>query len=372
VWRYVSPYTAAGVLGPEQPVPSLGIPLPLLDSLYANYTFQAIHYPPGYAPQFPAVVTGRRTFYAGSEYETGLGSRASAIATDKVAYIPNGTNSAAIANVTSYVHGITGIMVELTGTHGTLTAADFTVKMSEQYVDVFNTPPSAWVPAPAFTLSTVNNTPGSGTTRYELVWANGVAPKNRYVEVIVKGNDALGGNNTNTGLAASDYFFFGNLVGESFNTFLADGYFAVEASDEVATRFNQGLATDLSFITNRYDFNRDLVVDSSDQIIARFNQNFLVAFSTTNPPAAPVGGDGSGAAVASALAGRSPVLANSESPRVVHVPGKDGKLLASRGETAAVPAEREPRVLTAGRRLAVAEELFDDDFLDQLFPPLRE
>jgi hypothetical protein len=250
----------------------------------------------------PTAVTGRRTFYAGSEYETGLGDRASAIATDKVAYIPTGSNSAGINNVTSYVHGITGIMVELTGAHGTLTAADFTVKMSEQYVDVFNTPPSAWQAAPAFTLSTVNNTPGSGTTRYELVWANGVAPKNRYIEVIVEGNDALGGNNTNTGLAASDTFFFGNLVGESFNTFLADGYFAVEASDEVATRFNQGSAVDLSFITNKYDYNRDLVVDSSDQIIARFNQNFLVAFSTTNPPAAPLGGDGSGAAVASALA----------------------------------------------------------------------
>jgi hypothetical protein len=257
-------------------------------------------------------------------------------------------------------------MVELTGAHGTLTAADFTVKMSEQYVDVFNTPPSAWQTAPAFTLSTVNNTPGSGATRYELVWANGVAPKNRYIEVIVEGNDALGGNNTNTGLAASDQFFFGNLVGESFNTFLADGYFAVEASDEVATRFNQGSAVDLSFITNRYDFNRDLVVDSSDQIIARFNQNFLVAFSTTNPPAAPLGGDGSGAAVASALAqtpGGSP--GGVSAPVAALLPEDEDNSVASAAVAAAVTVAEGPSA-AADDSSEVMFELVDDDLLDAL------
>ena len=45
VWRYVSPYTGGGTLGPTTPIPNLGLPPPLLDSLYANFAFQAIYYP---------------------------------------------------------------------------------------------------------------------------------------------------------------------------------------------------------------------------------------------------------------------------------------------------------------------------------------
>ena len=45
VWKYVSPYTAGGTLGPTTPIPSLGLPPPILSSLDANFTFQAIYYP---------------------------------------------------------------------------------------------------------------------------------------------------------------------------------------------------------------------------------------------------------------------------------------------------------------------------------------
>ena len=45
VWKYVSPYTGGGTLGPTTPIPSLGLPPPILSSLYANFTFQAIYYP---------------------------------------------------------------------------------------------------------------------------------------------------------------------------------------------------------------------------------------------------------------------------------------------------------------------------------------
>jgi hypothetical protein len=48
VWKYVSPYTAGGTLGPTTPIPSLGLPPPILSSLDANFTFQAIYYPVGY------------------------------------------------------------------------------------------------------------------------------------------------------------------------------------------------------------------------------------------------------------------------------------------------------------------------------------
>jgi len=48
VWRYVSPYANNGTLGPTTPIPNLGLSPPLLDSLYANFAFQAIEYPLDY------------------------------------------------------------------------------------------------------------------------------------------------------------------------------------------------------------------------------------------------------------------------------------------------------------------------------------
>ena len=41
VWRYVSPYTLAGELGSEEPIPSLGLPGPYFDTLLANFTSSA-------------------------------------------------------------------------------------------------------------------------------------------------------------------------------------------------------------------------------------------------------------------------------------------------------------------------------------------
>jgi hypothetical protein len=249
-------------------------------------------------------VTGRWLFYNNSVWDDpGFGfTNASAIAADKTAYIPNGANTSTFASMSSYTKGINGIMVELTGATGTLTAADFTIRISPQGLAA-NNAPSTWAAAPAFAVTRVADTPTSGTDRYELVWADG-AITNRYVYVVVEGNDALGGNNTNTGLAASDYFFFGSMIGDAG---APEFYPNVNATDQVQVRSNQGAVAPPTGVLNLYDFNRDALIDATDQIIARSNQGAMPWLSLSSPPSAPeaasaTAADDGGSEIASALA----------------------------------------------------------------------
>jgi subtilisin-like proprotein convertase family protein len=235
-------------------------------------------------PQSAAGVVSRLVFYNQSAFDgDDAGTSAAddaAIADDKVAYLGGGT--AGSANVTSYARGINGIMVDLDTTHGTLSAADFTFKMSGAGVAV-NNAPGTWAPAPAPLDVVVRAGEGEdGSDRVAIVWAAGTVV-DRWLQVVVEGNDAAGGFNTNTGLAASDVFYFGNKVGD---TFLAggEGFFGVDATDQVQVRLNQGVALSTA---NVFDFNRDALVDAIDQIIARSNQGYLIAINIADPPAEP-------------------------------------------------------------------------------------
>ncbi|MEX0676544.1 MAG: hypothetical protein WD063_05680, partial [Pirellulales bacterium] len=104
----------------------------------------------------------------------------------------------------------------------------------------------------------------------------------------------------NTGLAASNIFFFGNRIGDDFigtpgMTFLTD------VNDEADARAHPGF---LQPLVNSYDYNKDGRVNAADQIIARGNAGSMLRINITSPPAVPgpSGEDGSGPAVASALA----------------------------------------------------------------------
>jgi hypothetical protein len=255
----------------------------------------------------PATVTGRRLFYNNSIWdEASFGfTNASAIAGDKTAYVPNGANTSTFANMSSYAKGINGIMVELTGAASTLTADDFTIRMSGQGVAA-NNAPGTWAAAPAFSVTLVPDTPTSGTDRYELAWADG-AITNRYLYVVVEGNDALGGFNANTGLAASDYFFFGSMVGDGGSP---EFFPNVDATDQIQVRANQGSVAPPTGVLNLYDFNRDALVDAIDQIIARASQGAMPWLSISAVPAAsdaaePESDAEGAAAIASALAAAS-------------------------------------------------------------------
>ncbi len=262
-------------------------------------------------------VAGRHIFYNQSKFDgnsalitTSVASNA-AIATDKVALQFSGSTTAPVSAATSYSRGINGILVDIEDAAGTLTVNDFTFKVGT------TSAVSGWVNAPAPTGFTV--WPGAGTggsDRVEIIWANN-AIQNTWLQVIVEGNDTLGGSNTNTGLASSDVFFFANKIGDTFQA-PAPTIFSTAAADGLAIRNNPGF---LQPVTNVYDMNRDQSVGAGDELVARNNGGFLTRNLTwTAPPAED--GDGAGSAVASALAATS-------TPSLPRVPGWISNRLAT-------------------------------------------
>ena len=96
-------------------------------------------------------VVGRRLFYnqsgtaAGPRYDGNNVAINSlddnAIATDKVAYTWEDPNPATFANVSSYTKGINGIMIDISGTHGSISADDFIFRVGN------NNAPGTWAAA---------------------------------------------------------------------------------------------------------------------------------------------------------------------------------------------------------------------------------
>jgi hypothetical protein len=241
-----------------------------------------------------AQIVGRRLFYNQSGTAAPLrydGNNAAinanddlAIATNKSAYLP-GSGAATFANVSSYAKGINGVMLDLQGVHGAITATDFEFRIGN------NNTPSTWATAPApISLSVRAGAGVSGSDRLTLVWANG-AIKNTWLQVTVK-------SNANTNLVqkpgypagVADVFYFGSAVGDSGQGDTATSA-TVNATDELAARNNPAGLTANIPVTNLFDYNRDARVDTSDALIARNNPttagNVVRFISIGNPPAAP-------------------------------------------------------------------------------------
>ena len=320
-------------------------------------------------PNYASSIVGRNIFYNGSKFDgfsTAINaSDDAAIATDKSAYLP-GSGPATFDNITSYTRGINGIMVDMAGTHGSLTADDFTFKISTQ-VGANNTP-STWAAAPAPTAFSVRPGAGvSGSDRVEIVWADG-AIANRWLEVIVEGNDAAGGSNTNTGLAESDIFFFGNRIGDagSGTPTLA----ITSATDEIAARNNAGFG---STITNLYDFDRSGLVNAVDQIAARNNGGLLTKINISDPPAAPALGELASVSTSGAVAVGLAV------PAVETLESSVATVSTSSVSTAPSVAVAEPLVVEVERPVAnavlaaadAALSDIDDDLLDAILDDLQ-
>ncbi len=242
----------------------------------------------------PNFVVGRQLFYNNSKYDgntPGVStSDDGAIATDKTALLPGG-GQATFDNISSYSRGINGIILDLAGVSPDLTDEDFIFRVGN------NNTPSTWAAAPD--PVTVSVRPGAGpggADRVEIIWADG-AIANTWLEVIVKGNDATGGFNTDTGLDASDIFYFGNRIGETGSG--TPNLAITNATDEVAARANVGLAAS---ITNLYDFDRSGLVNATDEIIARNNVGLLTKIDITDPPPAPLANPQSASADLSGVA----------------------------------------------------------------------
>ena len=232
-----------------------------------------------------------------------------AIASDKVAYLP-GAGTATFANTSGYSKGINGVMIDIAGSHPSITAADFIFRVGN------NNTPSDWATAPTPLSVSVRAGAGvSGSDRVEIIWANS-AIANAWLEVITLAN-------ANTGLSQqpgypageADVFFFGNAVG---NSGLGDSAVnaLVNSLDENGVRSNNQLLSSNIPITNVYDFNRNGSVNSIDESIARLNgTNPTTALKYLNlgsPPLAPQGdelsGGDDGSGVASALTAADPAV----------------------------------------------------------------
>ena len=138
-----------------------------------------------------------------------------------------------------------------------------------------------------------------GSDRVTIIWADDDpltderepgSISNQWLQVTVL-SDANGGS---LGLADDDVFYFGNAVGETYNS-TTDA--KVNATDILGVRGDTHLAANPATIYDAYDFDKDGIVSaqSADELIASRNQtNFmtaLVLFTAPETSAAPVGDD---------------------------------------------------------------------------------
>ncbi|HVT28060.1 MAG TPA: LamG-like jellyroll fold domain-containing protein, partial [Lacipirellulaceae bacterium] len=212
----------------------------------SDYSSEASGIPP------KAQILGHFVFYNTSHFDGQNGSSnvadGFALATDKQVLLPGQT--ASFQNYSSYSKGINGVMIDITNFDGSITPDDYVIRVGNSN-DV-----SSWQLAPDPTF--VTEYPGfgvNGSVRLELVWGNNTI-QNEWVQVTLKAD-------ANTDLAQDDVFYFGNAIGDTGNSptdTLVDG------ADVQGVHDNY---TSAAIITNRFDFNRDKVVDATDEMIAQ-------------------------------------------------------------------------------------------------------
>jgi hypothetical protein len=218
-----------------------------------------------------STVVGRHVFYNNSKFDgdnpAANAADDAAIATGKRALLPGET--ATFANYTSYVRGINGLMVDITGLTAAVTAGDFSFKIGN------NNTPSSWTTLPM--APTISVRPGAGiggASRVTLIWPDSSITK-QWLQVTVKAT---------LGLATPDVFYFGNAPGESGNS---PNDASVSVIDEIIARNNPHGLSDPVDVNYPYDYNRDGRVSAVDQIIARNSSTTAAtALQLIRPPAA--------------------------------------------------------------------------------------
>lgn len=219
-----------------------------------------------------ATVVGRRIYYNRSVFD-GLGGLPNAsddlaVATDKSALLPGGLPG--LSNITSYDRGINGVMVDVAGLPDrvVLAAGDFTFRAGT------GADRATWsagpTPAAVYTRQIA-----PGRSRVTLMWRDyepedakgaGRAVANAWLEITLPAT-------ARTGLASSDVFYFGNLIGETGGENPA-GIFDVSGVDIGRVRVAQVASG--AAINNPYDFNRDGRVNAIDISIVRSREQTTI------------------------------------------------------------------------------------------------
>jgi hypothetical protein len=297
-------------------------------------------------------VVGRSLFYDASKFDGAFAGISSlddlAIAADKSAYLP-GAGMATFANISSYVRGLNGIMVDVVGLDDAISLDDFQFRTGN------DNDPDSWLPAPQPIAMTLRPGAGEGgADRIELVWGSS-AVKNAWLQVTLEGNDAWGGFNSNTGLATSDVFYFGSRLGDTGSG--SDQVFITNIADELAARANPGINQSVSSL---YDFDRNGLVNIGDQLVARMNPGVLVKIDLPGSVGLPLVANAMAAALAIADRENSAMVVQSSEPIVSESENSRPQTAGSR-----LPhvADFEPdltlRIEEELQQLAVDDELLD-------------
>jgi len=191
---------------------------------------------------------------------------------------------ATFQNYNSYWLGINGIMVDVANLADAdaLSDEDFGFHVSNRNnhpVDDTDDP-SNWAAAPTPAVSVREDAGTGGSDRVTLIWED-QAIHNQWLQVTVKATPA-------TGLDEADVFYFGNAIGECGDS---TGLTFVDGTDFAGARDNTHDADDRAPIDDRFDYNRDSLVDAGDLDVARNNNtNFLTCLTLFTAP--PLGGSG--------------------------------------------------------------------------------
>jgi hypothetical protein len=206
--------------------------------------------PGAFSPQVG--VLGSYVFYRGSTFDNPAKGRTAddAIATDKTPLRPGET--ATLANYTSFSRGINGITIDVIGlADGVVPAlSDFAFRVGNR------NELETWTAAPAPEPILVRTSAGTGgADRITITWPDG-AIQNEWLEVTVL---AAG-----LGLADDAVFYWGNAIGESGDT---ASHALVNVTDALAVLAHPRSPLDPASLADRYDFNRDGLVDAVDVTI---------------------------------------------------------------------------------------------------------
>jgi hypothetical protein len=167
--------------------------------------------------------------------------------------------------VTGYTRGINGVMLDVANLRAGAGVGDFSFAAGG---------PAAWAAAPTPAMSVRRGAGVNNADRVTFTWPDG-AVANTWLRVTAAGS-------ADTGLAAADVFYFGNLVGETGNTATS---LAVTSLDVLKTR--NALGVTAATVASPYDFNRDGRVNSLDLLTARRNQGHALALLTAPAAAGP-------------------------------------------------------------------------------------
>jgi regulation of enolase protein 1 (concanavalin A-like superfamily) len=258
-----------------------------------------------------ASIAARKIFYnnASGTNLSSAGPATGAIAVDKAALLPG--QASTFQNYTSYLHGVNGVIVDIAdlpqsttdvSVLGGLRFARWNGIATEGFVDL----PLAAIP----TATILRGLGDASSDRVKITFPDG-SLKNTWLRVIVAAD-------AQTGLAADDVFYFGNVVGEV-NIGNTPTRLRVNGVDSSAVLANQSAGANTAPVTNLYDINRDGRVNGQDRSIVLANQQpggIVAPITAPLPPPPPSGAMALGYAVANTASAPTSSLAGSSSSRL--------------------------------------------------------